>query len=61
MKTLFQYLLARLQERSTVADLVAGAAGAALLPWPYNALSLLVCILKGLIPDAPTAGAPVEP
>ena len=60
MKTLFQFLLARLQERSTVSDLVAGVAAAALLPWPYRALSLAACILKGLIPDAPPAGAPVE-
>jgi hypothetical protein len=54
------FLIARLQERSTVSDLAAAVAAAALLPWPYNALSLAACILKGLIPDAPAAGAPVE-
>lgn len=51
------FILARLRERNTAADLVAGIAAAAFLPLPWGPAALVAVILSGLIPAAPSARA----
>ena len=51
MRRAFPYLRARLCERSTLADIIAGICAAALLPWPWSFACLLLSAVKALIPD----------
>lgn len=45
------YILDRLDERSTWGDIIMGIGGAALLPYPWNLASMLAAIVKALLPD----------
>jgi hypothetical protein len=56
MISLFLYLRARLCERSTLADIIAGIGAAALLPWPWSLACLGLSLAKALIPDGHVVG-----
>lgn len=51
MRKALSYLLARLNERSTLHDIAAGMTMAAVLPAPWSFACFAVCLAKALIPD----------
>jgi hypothetical protein len=53
LKPLYAYLKARIEERSTLGDIVVAISGAAVLPYPWSAVAFGVGLAKALIPDKP--------
>ena len=54
------YLRARLGERSTLGDIVAGIGAAALLPWPWSLACLALSLVKALVPDGRVIARPAS-
>ena len=50
---LWEYLADRLEERTTWGSIGAGVMGAASLPWPFNALVVVLCVIGVLVPSPP--------
>jgi hypothetical protein len=47
------YIAERLEERSTWSDVIVAVAAAAVLPAPWSYVSIVVGVVKALVPDGP--------
>jgi hypothetical protein len=56
-----KYVIARLQERSTWADIIVAIAASAVLPAPWSYVSVVVGAVKALVPDGPLSRKPDVP
>jgi hypothetical protein len=50
---MISYLKARLVERSTWSDIIVTIAAAAVLPPPWSHVTVLIGVVKALVPDGP--------
>ena len=50
-RALWAYVWDRLDERSTWTDIAVAVSAAAVLPWPYSAVAIVIGIIKTMVPD----------
>ena len=53
MNSVFKYVGARLNERSTWSDILIGLPVSAALPQPWNYVGFVITVVKTLVPDGP--------